>query len=73
MDSHNKVEREEALSAKQAAPLVGVCAKTVLAMAAAGEIPWFPAGKRKRFTASSLIEWRRQHLQSRHHNHPRAT
>jgi excisionase family DNA binding protein len=66
-----KLKEEPALTAKEAAPLVGVHHKTLLKMAERGEVPWFPAGKRKRFLESSLLAWRQQQIQSSHHNHPR--
>lgn len=73
MDLSNKdgvITGEPALTAKEACKLVGVNPKTLLKMAERGEVPWFPAGKRKRFLESSLVAWRRQ-LESAHHNHSR--
>jgi excisionase family DNA binding protein len=58
------------LTAKEAGSYLRVSAKTVLAMAERGELPWFPAGARKRFRKSSLEAWTRR-LESAHHNHSR--
>jgi excisionase family DNA binding protein len=58
---------DKAITAEEAAPILGVHPKTLLKMARRGEVPSLRMGKIVRFTVCSLVQWRDRKIQSACH------